>query len=237
MNAVHTAMATEAFERCLEHLSRVQIDAPRSLLVKMADSVASLFPNGGAMFQSVSDKLGVGAKSLVDTLSRAMRDIAVKFQGQAFAQAEAVQGSVLENSIENLYVTNPLVADDHGVIVAAGQNGEMKIVRIGNDLNPWGMSAWNPRQAPDAIKKELIQFFLENPDIAAQEGVRLQEIANNEYLMHLSERVGVTPGTKRLTPNSLGDYRVRNMAPTMAPGDPAQGMGRARRDHNINLRM
>lgn len=236
MNAVNTAMANEAFERCLEHLSQLQIDMPRSLLVKMADSVAGLFPNGEAIFRAVSDTVGAGAKALTVALSRTLRDVAVKFQGSAFAQAEALQGSVLEGSIENLYVTNPLVADDHGVIVAAGQNGGMKVVRIGNDLNPWGMSAWNPRQAPDAIKKELVQFFLENPAIAAQEGVRLQEIANNEYLMHLSERIGVTPGTKRLTPNSLGDYRVRDMSPTMA-GDPAQSLDRSRRNQNINLRM
>lgn len=236
MNAVHTAMANEAFERCLEHLAKVQIDMPRSLLVKMADSVASLFPNGEAIFRTVSDAMTAGAKALADTLSRTLRDVAVKFQGSAFAQAEALQGAVLEGSIENLYVTNPLVADDHGVIVAAGQNGEMKVVRIGNDLNPWGMSAWNPRQAPDTIKKELVQFFLENPAVAAQEGVRLQEIANGEYLMHLSERIGVTPGTKRLTPNSLGDFRVREMAPTMA-GDPMQSLDRSRRNQNINLRM
>ena len=236
MNAVHTAMANEAFERCLEHLAQVQVDMPRSLLVKMADSVAGLFPNGEAIFRAVSDTVTAGAKALADTLSRTLRDVAVKFQGTAFAQAESLQGSVLEGAIENLYVTNPLVADDYGVIVAAGQNGEMKVVRIGNDLNPWGMSAWNPRQAPDTIKKELVQFFLENPAVAAQEGVRLQEIANNEYLMHLSERIGVTPGTKRLTPNSLGDFRVRDMAHTMA-ADPMQSLERSRRNQNINLRM
>lgn len=235
MNAVHAAMATEAFERCLDHLSRTQIDAPRSLLVKMADSVASLFPNGEAMFTAISDKMSAGAKALADSLSRALRDIAVKFQGPAFDQAEAIQGSVLEGSIENLYVTNPLVADDHGVIVAAGANGAMKVVRIGNDLNPWGMSAWNPRQAPDAVKKELIQFFLENPAVAAQEGVKLQEIANGEYLMHLSERIGVTPGTKRLTPNALGDYRVRDMATKM--DNETRRLDPLHRNHNINLRM
>jgi hypothetical protein len=228
-------MATEAFERCLEHLSRTQIDMPRSLLVKMADSVASLFPNGGAMFAAITDKMSTGAKALADSLSRVLRDVAIKFQGPAFAQAEAAQGAVLEGAIENLYVTNPLVADDHGVIVAAGQNGEMKVVRIGNDLNPWGMSAWNPRQTPDAIKKELIQFFLENPAIASQEGVKLQEIANGEYLMHLSDRIGVTPGTKRLTPNSLGDYRVRDMATKM--DNEKRKLDPLHRNHNINLRM
>jgi hypothetical protein len=231
MNAVNVAMANEAFERCLEHLAHAQVDASRSLLVKMADSVAGLFPNGEATFRAISS----GAQSHVARLNRTLRDVAAYMQGSAFAQAEAAQGAVLEGAIENLYVTNPLVADDHGVIVAAGQNGEMKVVRIGNDLNPWGMSAWNPSQAPDAMKKELVQFFLEHPDIAAQEGVRLQEIANGEYLMHLSERIGVTPGTKRLTPNSLGDYRVREMHPTM--GADQHRMDPARRNHDINLRM
>jgi hypothetical protein len=235
MNAMNAALANQAFETCLEHLRHAQVDAPRSLLVKMAESVTSLFPDGPAMVRAMSDKIGAGAKALADALSHTLRDVAKTFQGASFAQAESAQGAVLEGAIENLYVTNPLVADDHGVIVAAGANGEMKVVRIGNDLNPWGMSAWNPRQAPDAIKKELVQFFLEHPDVAAQEGVRMQEIANGEYMMHLSERLGVTAGTKRLTPNALGDYRVRDMAPKQS--NEARKLDPLHRDHNINLRM
>ncbi len=238
MNAINTALANDAMDRCIQHLRHFKINAPDSLMAKMANTVAKLYPQGAAAITDVVSGVAADIKAVVFEVNRALRDLTKQAHLPEFNAVELAQAQALQENIESFYIKNPVIADEHAVIVTEGQDGQLKVVRPMSSNNPWDMSAWNPRQVPATVKKEMLEFFLANPQIAAREGIRLQEITTNEYVLHQSMRFGVTPYEKRLTMNATGDYTVQDATPKVKPGmNPMDASLRRDRSLNLNLRM
>lgn len=219
----------EAFANCLRHLQMTNLN-DGSLLTRLSRTAES-FLNGGDLRQTAG-VLTDGAKVIANFCARAVRDLAEKLSDDQYSAVDQAEASLMQASLEKMYIENPVAAHEDGVVVV-GQNGNLRVARPGLEGSPWAMAAWDIKNMPLAVKKEIIEFFRDNPDIAAQEGVLLQNLDNGDYLLSQDVRVGVTPSTVKLQANAHGSFDVRPLVQDQRQKQEARRLDPLFRQHTI----
>lgn len=220
MHAVNANLANESYAQCMKYLKNCDIDVFDSLVNKMSKAVTDLFPQGGEETEVThAGKAGIIIRRLDAILS--------KIGGMAKTMQDKIEhtaGSVLKDPVSRYYLENLGCAHEHGVIIDE-QETEPRIVQPIQNQDPMDMSAFNPRHITETMKKEVLDFLKDNPRLATREGLSVQEIGTNEYLVKqketfsrvaVSQKMKYNPETKVFISERIPEME-REKGPRMSP--------------------
>jgi hypothetical protein len=107
--------------------------------------------------------------------------------------------------LEEFYIQNPECAVRDNVVFASSVDGGMKVVRPDVSQNPLDMSGVL-RQRTEKVSREFLEFYMKNPSIAEQNGIKIQELPDGDYIWEQKGVGGASPLTVKLKPSVDKNY-------------------------------